>query len=61
MTQVNATSHARGPIAVLSELNFQASRKMEINFRGLLLAAALSLCAMAAFAAGDVVVYKDAT
>jgi hypothetical protein len=34
---------------------------MEINFRGLLLAAALSLFAMAAFAAGDVIVYKDAT
>jgi len=32
-----------------------------MNFRGLLLAAALSLWAMAAHAAEDVTVYKDAT
>lgn len=44
-----------------AELNLQSRQGMGMNLRGFLLAAALSLWAMAACAADDVIVYKDAT
>jgi hypothetical protein len=42
-------------------MNLQARQDMTLNLRGWLLAVALSLWAIATYAAGEVTVYKDAT